>query len=809
MNERLVFSDGTKRGNRTKTIVRRMRGDVIVAETSQYFDADHQFVAAAKSLGLDRQTVQLAVRNQPADYIIGEARVEQFRVRPLTSSVVTSFNTIREAIEHSLTVADSTIEWDATSGVCALDADFEPDLTDARAFCMTVEPAPLAWWISRSGGLRLIYAAEQGWPADELAAAGSVALLRRFPLAKIELLHRTRRPPGSELNWRVPTTDVAAIKSMGGTTSLTDEDVQAWLISRGFEPGQRYPHDRCPVNPDASRAAGNAGPVLIFEDHVFCHICAADGICHGSKTPGYFPYAKLCGTVEQSLVRICASGFSHWGHARHVMGRILDNEQVARLAYSAVLRSSHGPHDPRLKTAFTAGEPTGLVRFDGYWATKTGQPVTLDRSSPILAALPAAQFLDGEEIKPSRERMEWLAQTIDIAALGYPPLMPVWGFQLTRHQELPPNRIYTVLDRVKLPADRKPKYVPSGRRMPILDAWKLLETAYPLVNQRAVTLLLAAKGCSEARSGLPPMVFLTGPTGSGKTATVHLAAAIAGDKVSSVQFTPSTERLRAAILDAKSECSFAYFDEYLKLARSSKTGATEAMEVLLGFTPESRSHMLYVGSVPLGELPAFIWADTTLPAEILGHSQIGRRVHHVHMEESLAWEESLRASGVGRPDGIRQAGSAAMIAAANAILSYVVDEYFPPGPLTDFAVVAEQLGFKRLRDSDHASEQIESIKKFFELTCAAPALVPPESQRWPGLGYKLIDITRDGPLQDAWMLLCDAKDQMNSRALEETDLKRALALKYPARFDRRTHGTKMVVRFISLDGQRVNEELLR
>jgi hypothetical protein len=267
--------------------------------------------------------------------------------------------------------------------------------------------------------------------------------------------------------------------------------------------------------------------------------------------------------------------------------------------------------------------------------------------------------------------------------------------------------------------------------------------------------------------------------------------------------------VRAGVLTAKEAGSFALFDEFIKHSRGGRRDPTEAMELLLTFTPDSVSHKLYVGPVPLGALPVCVWADTAVPDELRAHTQIARRLTHVHFSERQHWEQTIAAAGVGRPEDIRFArGDYA--AACDSLLSWTVDELFsggPGDPGPTFSQLAAELGFRALEDSDVSAAKVESIRRLFDLVCRAPALGGQDAKRWPGKGWKVIDLERaESELTDVWRGLADLRDQSQSVRVDETDLKAVCGLKVPAAMERRTHGRKVAVRFRGGD-ELVNEEL--
>lgn len=811
MADRLTIEDGpVYRGKPTKKLKRFGEGGAVLAEIAFSFTADYHHDKAARVLGVDRAVLsKLLLSGKPELEL--ESKPKPVERIPPRYMLRAEGQTIADGTWHAdietAIKGQGIITWDHDAAY-AVDLDFHkaPEPHDLSSVMRTLEPAPRFWWITKSGGCRCIYLELPPYKARELAAVAGASLLRRYPSATLELKQDTRTPPGE---WFSETQTAPSLGYLLGESG--EGDYAAWLEERGLEIGGRYEHDRCPVNP-SPRAASNTPPVVVHEDGVHCYICQADGVCFGSRSPGHFPATRLSGGQSRTTLGRCVDGMAHWGHAKHVIANVQPlPEDQARGLYAALLHRRHGD-DPRVDSVFAAGEPMGLMRCGGYWATSRGEPVPVDKQSRIIMGLPAARYVDEDgEVQVSGERTEWLAGNTDLAPIGYPSLTPVWGARVTRHQDPPEGKVFVVLNSGLLSAPhcagRRPRYLPPSKRMARAAAWSVLSSVFPGLRPEVIELLIAAKGCTEHRSGLPPMLFLSGPTGSGKTASAKIAASICGDMATIVPFAASPERLRQGLMYAKRNGSFACFDEYVKDARKAKTTPADAMEVLLNFTPESVSHMLYVGPVPLGDLPVCYWADTTLPVEVQQHAQLARRLHHIHLPEAGNWEPTMRAQGIGAPERLRSDGTPELIAAADAILSHVIDEHFPPGPPSDFAEIAKGLGFKLMRDSDHAGERDVIVRRLFDLVCAAPRITGPEAKRWPGSSWRLIDLSRDTELVETWRLLADLGDPTNSRAVDELDLKRVLGLKCSARLDRRSHGQKVVVRFADEQGYHFNEEL--
>lgn len=715
----------------------------------------------------------------------------RFTVRPETGHVA---GTAEAFTDEVLQVAGSVIEWADTDTWCALDLDFHeeytPDATDLSHAASKLLPRPHLYWRTRRGGLRCVYQLASGYTASEIASVAALALRDRFPLGRFELLHRTRTPPGPYVR-QEQLNEVAPVRRLLGQYVSTDSEYAEWLENRGFAVGGRYSHEQCPVRP-SKRASANSGPVMVYEDHVYCHICNADGIKFGSG-PGWFPASRLAGSQRSTLLATMVRKLCHYEHAKHGLADLPN--AIQRPVYSAALKLTHGPDDPRIPLAFSSGD--NLIRLDGAWSDRKGFLIhwSNDPKKSRLRMLPACQYVNEDgEIKVSESSLAWLTHPGDISQYGYPAINLVRGIRLTEFLPGPQDQLHTVVPG-NVPSDRAARYVTKGERLPLEVAFGHLETLFPRLNRNALLLYLAAKGCTENPTGLPPFIFAHGYTGAAKTSTLMLAAEIAGDSVTNIEYSPSKERVRQSLIAAKTEGTYAAFDEFLKGAKGAGKTPVSAMEMLLNFTPRSVSHIMYVGPKALGSLPVCVWSDTDIPVEVSSHAQLARRLTVVPFLERVDWEQSL--ASIGEINMLRTRGTKEQVDAANAILSHVIDTYFMDS-MPVFRDVATSLGFHAMESMGTLEEKRNRVRKLYELVCRSPKVDG---------GYAVIDLHQESDLLACWRTLHDTNDPYASNAVKEEDLRRLLGKKNILSLDIRQHGSKIQVRFASQDGKLFNEEI--
>ena len=795
--------------------------DTAVAFHTAAFVEHKDFSIAAKRLGLDetklqtyiKEFVESGVNQVTISLDANRPATPKFRVRDEigVAGSASLYDTFSEAIHASKD--KQVIEWDCNFWACNLDIDFDKEYTPPPNqlinFITTVSPQPSMYWISRSGGCHLIYQAMGIFSAEELASIAAYQFTKRFPCHPPEFLHRSRNAPG-EIHTVVADCNTDAIRSL--LTDVSETDPVEYLANRGWSVGMRLPHTECPVNPH-QRAEGNSPPVVIKENGIHCYVCERDEIRLGSRRPGIFSYAALMGNRVTTQISNCVKQFVHYGHAKHVLGSKVKSESMSRLIFSCLLKMQHG-EDARVPLVFTAGEPNGLVRHSGYWCDSRGDVVALDKNSAILKQLPHCLKLSNDgTIYQDDVAREWLSQTVDQSVRGYYSVMSLRGIQFSQFQLLPSDKVYTVLNSdILAPVDmekRRPRYLPQSARMRTADAWKILDKYFPKIDQKLIELLLVGRGCVEHRSGLPPMVFISGITGSGKTSHPQIAAAIAGDTMADVKFKRDTSKFDNALFTAKKTSSFFVFDEVFKFARAEGYTDVAAMEQLLGFTPNRQVYLIYVGTVCIGDLPLYIFCDTQIPVDVSCHEQIGRRMFTHHLATVLRWEPTMNEYGINEPRFLRSRGPDELIDAANAILSDVIDRHFTC-PATDFAEVATSLGFKRLRDSEQVDERRKLIADFYVAVCNAPDIRDANDlKRWSREGFKIGRSDQRCPLYDAFISLQTEQESETilCRILEESDLQTILRLSEPCTVEIRKHGSKYAFRFAAVKSKKTNKDL--
>ena len=650
----------------------------------------------------------------------------------------------------------------------------------------------LLWPSKTPGHWHAVYNHTAGYDAIELAAMDAYRIQLVYPDAKLELVTKTR----------VPADKPTASTPKPVQEFLEEYSAGTWLLDRDLKPGDRLPHTDCPVNP-SPRSLGKVDPICLREHYVHCYICEADGIKRGSKNPGRFPYSVLSGDLRPTKLSILIDNMVHYGHGKYVMYTSGVGEPVARNLYSGLLKSKHGVDDPRIPSCFLAGEPLGIVRYQGYWSDDGGTALVLDKASAILKSLPSSQRVDHRgNAAPNATQLEWLSQPIDLSLIGYIPLIPLNGIQLTQFQAHD-SKVFKLRQ-----GKNPPIYLPDTKRMEEEASWQELQKVFPGLNRKAITALIVGRGCSEFRVGLPPMLFISGAAGTGKTATVSIAAAICGDSCTPVTLNRDRDRFDNEFLSAKSRSGFVLFDEFFKFAKQAAMTDVEAMQGLLKYGGEGMAYKIYIGAVPMGDLPMMVWADTDIPPEVLQHEQIGRRVYSLWFGKTLSWEKPLADSGIYEPRKLRENAWDELLVAINSILSRIIDRYFT-GPPTDYTVCMDELGIKKINQSEQIEIKNQLIRDLFDAVCAKGDIKDKsDMKRWSARGMKIAKDNDAAIL--AYELLQSEREKrtLMCRSLSETDLAKVLGSQHTVIFQVQRRGAKYAMRFVSEDGKIVNKELV-
>lgn len=769
----LIFKNSTA----TKVSVTLMDGETPVARETGALDDPKKRGIVAKALKIPveelfRAYVAWEAEDRPIEIQVEEDAPVEVYVRSISQSGRAGPMTFDAAVSQSPALDDLVMTWEGTEKLAALDVDWHRegslDAVRLSSYMLRVRPQPEYWWITRGHGLRLVYHRDS-LNADELAALAALSLSRLEPRFTYEIKRDTRYAPG-EVFRTGQILDPSALSILSTKIDPSEEEVVDWLSAKGMTLGGRYPHSFCVIEPNDS---AERDPVVVGDRGIYCHRCA------GKVDRGFRSYSSLLGGSRAGLLQTCVCCFTHWSHAKYVVEHVTGlPESICRLLYRAALKLTHGD-DPRIEKVFTSG--VGLVRMERGWYWR-GEPL-YKNVAKLLAELPAFKTREEEKIGFNVALGVKGEHPVDLAPCGYVDLLPIWGCKIAYQHVDPPEPAIVIPSRT-LASEYleylRPKYKPGN----VEHAWKKLSECVPGVSRPLIELLIAAKGCSESQQGMPPFIFISGPSGAGKTSSTRIAGAIVDSAVTEAEWTPVRERLRQAIFMAKSRGSYCVLNEACKTGKAAGNTPVETLDFLLNLTPDSVGHQLYTGPVRLGTVPVTVWTDTVLPQEIREDTQLARRIVEAPLDRQVDWLDSLAACGANDPINLRKA-SEEIADACDVILSDVIDRFFS-SPM-NFRDIASQLGFVSLLESERA--QVEGrLRAFYDAWVGEK---PTDDKRF-GVDTRVFQASHATPLALAWQELGE-DEESRSRVCTSFDWQRIVGR--PVKFVFRTKGQRIAVRF--------------
>ena len=622
------------------------------------------------------------------------------------------------------------LKWDAKEALAILDVDWhDPEqrakVTDADldGYMRDLSPAPL-FSHRTSNGFHAGYIAVAGFTAEELASAAA-ADVSRLPLvantrAGVEVITKTRHwnsDHGSKsypglLHDSVPDTSMRILAELG-RSECSDEQRDEVLTEKGWQLGQRLPHEHCPHNP--GHASGR-DPVYIGPAGVYCHSCHSRGLPLvpwgkmrqrlGLSTPADMTARPIIDAVD---------AVTHYNHARFILEHFAKSfrPEWRAVLYRSLLKRRHGPDDPRIPLAFVEEWP--YVRGTYGWLHKDTLKDFLPKPksqafSTFSSACRAVPDEDGMLVaKPSDPLTQTHAGDGNVP--GYYPIIrlppsPVWW----QKRKPPTDRGALYLQPPRAPAGSL-TYLSPESRMPLPEAEKKIEERFPGINMDYLALLFVARGFGEGSGGELPVIWATGDSGSGKTSTCYLMEDLWDHTPTDLaQYGASDEdKRKEAWGEAQQEGGFVIFDDFAKGAETSK-GKSKLLSIaqwLLQVTAAGRNqyHRCHVGSVKVDVTTPILLTDLKTPSLFVHNQQIGRRVVMVNLGAPVpSWAAQGPIKGWWRK-------SPELRHVAESWYSGMVDAYFKEEertPPDTFLSLARELGFGTL--SEMASEERVEIR---------------------------------------------------------------------------------------------------
>lgn len=790
--------------------------DVCETETDEPYDVV-EFTPAAGVLEaiVSGTTVETAEELSTAPITIRVRELSQTQTHSASFEDTDVATALRSAFDETWNHCKDTrleflIEWNDTSKLCCLDIDYhhteKPLSPDALSDIVAqVRPLPFCWHRTHGHGAKLYYLSSPGYTAKELASIAGISYLSIDPTASFDLIKSTRHPCYARkrddavppitspegITYLYGNSDLSCVKRLL-ISELEPEAINEWLAERGYVMGSTLLHSECPIDPTQDFKAN----VYVGDKGFFCHRCYARGL-----RGGFVSYGELIGSIDNRIA-LMVKNFCHLEHAKVVLSNIYPHVPIKILedVYRVMLKITHSLDDPRIVHAMTSG--TGYVRIAGMFVSTNGDSALANGLPQFIASLPATKYVkkggeDAGKLIPDISRTTAFLNDGDLAEYGYPDVTFLRGCRIFG-QFNPVDELVKVIVRKEF-NNCQPKYVSETVRMPSDEAWKLLDSEFPGINHNYIKLLIATKGASEGRLCQCPFLLVNGPSGAGKSTTVHIAAGICGDKADEPIWNPNAERFRQSLMDGVRNSGFICVNEVFKYADKAKISYTQALDPMLSLTEDSRSHVLYVGSVPFGRLPVFVLTDINIPPEIIADRQLARRFTFFRLDNENFWTDTLVQRRI-RPHQFRLI-SPLHNAAADSILSEVIDRYFlQPTSLQCIA--------KDLSGPDEYTEDVVRSKTalldFYKAVKDAPIISGADARRYsPSGGWKLIDRMKETVVSSLWNELCDGQEPekwIRSRQIDSVDWSTIIGVKVPIMCEYRSYrGNQIYIRFRSSD----------
>lgn len=714
---------------------------------------------------------------------------------------------LKQAFNYTTEGLEPILEWDSTRVLCCLDVDYHdvpleerPPVALLEDMIRRIVPKPLCWHPSHAGGAKLYYIASPGFTAEELACVASFSWSNLDCTATFDF-GKTSRHPGfprerdqrpapcqaDEIKYLYGSSDVTPVRRMLNS-ELEYEEIQSLLDERGWFIGQYLDHSQCLINPSDTGKSN----VYIADTGVYCHSCSARGLGPNPNNPGFTHYGQLVRRVDNKLSNM-VKNFCHAEHATIVLENLYPQipKKIALNIYKVMLKIVHTVDDPRINLAMKNGD--GYVRSNGQWISTDGLSNITQNLQTFVRSLPAVLIPSTEDgFAINTAKYTSLCNTGDCEQHGYPNIEFLRGVQIFGHHLKYRNNVVYKRVITKSLRGNPPQYLSKTKRMPEKQYNNLFTDEFPGLEMDYLKLLVAAKGVSEGQTSQCPYLLINGPSGSGKSTVPHLAAGICGDKAEEPIFLPDVLRFRQSLMDSAQASSFVVVNEIFKMAKMAKLSPVQALNPMLSLTPDSRSHVLYVGSVAFGRLPVFVLTDIDTPKEIWDDIQISRRFICYDLQRRNYWEDTFTSRGI-RPHEFRLISHEHALA-CDSLLSDVIDTFFTrPMSLKD---IAQALGGNSLEAEgmlDNVKD--ETLKRFYKLVCDAPLLTGSDASRYaPHAGWKRINKGEQNELSQVWQELTDAPEVFSeSRVAGSTDWSTLLGIELPPDANGKRRGIKLSI----------------
>ena len=485
------------------------------------------------------------------------------------------------------------------------------------------------------------------------------------------------------------------------------------------------------------------------------------------------------------------------------------------LIYSAIVKQAHGGAEANSDLYRRMMSPIPFVRGQGCWLEREtlrplGRQIRVETAKEFSSAR-AADAEDPERSVSLPMLVEQHLQDGDIP--GYAPIVPVLGATLYFIHNKTSESVGGSVRAIPSKRSDSVRYLTQALRMAAEEQATTITGVYQGYNLDYTKLVMVAKGCAERGFGDSPMIRVRGVSGSQKTGNVMVTAAALGEIVSGLT-AQKTDNYGEAIGSAAQGSTLILGDEILK---GIPTWATSDLRpLLLSLNRKYTYRKLYAGTTTMDFNSALILSDTDTPPDLHEDEQYCRRFIDVCLTTRVPdWMKT------GVDWSAYWCHTPEMRLAFDSLYSDLIDTYFYEGSTMSFQDMARDLGFDTVENTLLKTEDGQQVRDavigfFWEVIRKGGTILPKTAKQ--GNGWKEVTFAVEGKT-DAIGKALEAVQLATCRSgiaalefLKKFDGRwiELAGAKFGARFEHRTTGGKIYVRFVhgETKSQSVNDELM-
>ncbi|PCJ55049.1 MAG: hypothetical protein COA79_21165 [Planctomycetota bacterium] len=486
-----------------------------------------------------------------------------------------------------------------------------------------------------------------------------------------------------------------------------ESDAKQYLMDNNLEASKRYGHTKCPISPSDN----DNGSISILDQGIYCHSCASSGKSYrGSDRAGWIPFSLL--TQEQPLELLNLAKLNiHWAHAKLVLMDTYKHipEKVLRETYELLIMDKYkvdeAPPFPFIGEFFNVDLP---IVFGYEGVLKENQNFNqYEDFKNISRYLPYCRNYN-YTVKKKDGPKEWIVSTDPIRTSNvvsgifnsFKKVKTFRGLDLDKAK----SKDYV---NVRVRSDSAYPVKLLDKPMALDSAFNHLEKSFPEISLQALQLIIGATLCSSINTLPPNMLFLSGPSGSGKGETINIASSFLEQSAPKINVDSDQENFfRALGSTMASGQSMIVLDEIGKMHFKK---VDEFITKILQLSSKISFRPLYSTFVTLDSKFSLFFPTTTIPEGLYNSPECKRRVWHYRLFHRVKdWKASCGGDAIRWRD-LSEVNSFV----ANSIVThtYIMASKFD----FNFDLIALEIGASRLGD-DYDSKEID-IVDFFKYSC--------------------------------------------------------------------------------------------